>query len=125
MKYIPLIEGDRVTGFERYNPQIHEANLPKYTFKEIKELTPKLNNIMVQIEGEEITLHETVIEPTSEEKEERRLVKVKAKLAQELPDLIYANKDDPAVLVAAMCDRAKEIDAETTVEPTPVKELER
>ncbi len=36
---------------------------------------------------------------------------VKAQLAIELPDLIYANKDDPAALSQALCDRAKEIDS--------------
>ncbi len=58
---------------------------------------------------------------TAEEAETKRLMEVKAKLATELPDLIYANKDDPAALSKALTDRAKEIDAETTT----VKELER
>lgn len=63
-------------------------------------------------------------DPGPEVKEAKRVEKVKARFAMELPDLVYANKDDPASLAAAMCDRVKVIDAETTVEPTPVKELE-
>ena len=60
-------------------------------------------------------------DPGPEVKEVKRVEKVKAKFATELVDLIYANKDFPVSLAAALCDRAKEIDAETTI----VKELER
>ena len=52
------------------------------------------------------------IDPGPEVKEAFRVEKVKAKFSGELVDLIYANKDFPASLAAALCDRAKEIDAE-------------
>ncbi len=81
------------------------------------------NNPLYRIEDGKRVLDP--IDPGPAVKEVKRVEKVKAQLSQELPDLIYANKDDPAVLAAAMCDRVKVIDAETTVEPTPVKELER
>ena len=48
-------------------------------------------------------------------KEGERIEEVKAQLSLELPDLIYANKDDPAALSKALTDRAKEIDAETAI----------
>jgi len=56
-----------------------------------------------------------LIDPGPEVKEAKRAEKVKSKLALELVDLIYANKDDPASLAAALCNRAKEINAETTL----------
>ncbi len=62
-----------------------------------------------------------LIDPGPEVKEAKRVEKVKARFEVELPDLVYANKDNPAALAAAMCDRMKGIDAETTI----VKELER
>ena len=55
------------------------------------------------------------IDPSTEVKEAKRVEKVKSKLTLELVDLIYANKDFPVSLAAALCDRAKEIDAETTI----------
>ena len=48
-------------------------------------------------------------------KEEERIKEVKSKFAVEVSDLIYAYKDDPTVLVAAMCDRMKEIDEESII----------
>lgn len=54
-------------------------------------------------------------DPDLEIKEKRRIEKVKAQFAMELFDLIYANKDDPAALAAALCDRVKEIDGEITI----------
>ena len=53
-----------------------------------------------------------LIDPGPEVKEAFRVEKVKARFAVEMPDLVYANKDEPASLAAALCDRAKEIDAE-------------
>ena len=47
-----------------------------------------------------------------EVKEAFRVGKVKARFVMELVDIIYANKDDSSALAAALCDRAKEIDAE-------------
>ncbi len=71
------------------------------------------NNPLYRIEDGQPILD--LIDPGPEIKEAKRVQKVKAKFAGELVDLIYANKDDPAALAAAMCDRAKEIDAETTI----------
>ena len=55
------------------------------------------------------------IDPGPEVKEAKRVKKVKSALALELVDLIYANKDEPASLAAALCDRMNEIDSETTI----------
>ena len=55
---------------------------------------------------------------TADEKETKRAAEAKAKLAAELVDLIYANKDNPDALAQALCERAKEIDAATIAEAT-------
>ncbi len=54
-------------------------------------------------------------DPGPEVKETKRVEQVKARFDAELFDIVYANKDDPTALSAAWCDRAKEIDAETTI----------
>ncbi len=74
---------------------------------------------------EKQTIIESPFPASPEEKEAKRVEKVKARFDAELFGLVYANKDNSAALAVAMCDRVKEIDAETTIEPTPVKELER
>ena len=51
-------------------------------------------------------------------KEEERIGEVKIKFSAELFDLVYANKDNPTALAAAMCDRVKEIDEEIKIEET-------
>ncbi len=53
-------------------------------------------------------------DPGPEVKEAKRFKKVKARFMVELPGLVYDNKDDPAALAAAMCDRMNVIDAGTT-----------
>ena len=55
------------------------------------------------------------IDPGPEVKEAKRVEKVKVRFNGELADLVYANKDNPTALSAAMCDRVKEIDSETTI----------
>ncbi len=126
------IVGSRLTS-ENGNPtEEHEFSQPftedfadengklQWTIRDNPDYNPETDHIddRYLIENKSIPL-------TAEEIETKRLMEVKAKISAELPDLIYANKDTPAALAAAMCDRVKEIDAETTIEPTPVKELER
>ncbi len=62
---------------------------------------------------------------TAEEAETKRMTEVKAKISAELPDLIYANKNDPSALAAAMCDRVKEIDAETAIKSITQKKVSK
>ena len=52
------------------------------------------------------------IDPGPEVKEAKRVEKVKAKLALEFVDLIYANRGNAATLAGALCGRATEIDNE-------------
>ncbi len=101
-------------------PLLDENHQLQWTIRDNPDYDPEVDHI-----NERYLIENKPIPLTSQEIETKRMVEVKAKLAAELPDLIYANKDDPAALAAAMCGRAKEIDAETTIEPTPVKELER
>jgi len=53
-------------------------------------------------------------EKSTEELEVERKIAVKRQLIAELPDIILQNKDDPAALAQALCDRAKQIETETT-----------
>ena len=86
-------------------------------------LTDEYGNLLYRWDGEKPILDPIDLAP--EVKEAKRVEKVKARFNAELFDLVYANRDDPSALAAAMCARVREIDAETTVEPTPVKELKR
>ena len=99
---------------------LDENDRLQWTIKDNPDYDPKTDHIddRYLIENKPIPL-------TAEEIETKRLMEVKAKISAELPDLIYANKDNPAALSKALTDRVKEIDAETTVEPATVKELER
>jgi len=56
------------------------------------------------------------IEKTAAQLEEGRLAMIRQKLAFELPYIILQNKDDPAALTQALCDRAKKIEMEITNE---------
>ena len=49
-----------------------------------------------------------------EELEAEKQAEVKRQLVDELPDIILQNKDNPEALVQALCDRAKQIETETT-----------
>lgn len=55
-------------------------------------------------------------EKSTEVLEAERAAKIKQQLKDELPDLILQNKDSPEQLVAALCDRAKQIEVETKIE---------
>lgn len=49
-------------------------------------------------------------EKSTEELEAEKQADVKRQLVEELPDIILQNKDDPAALAQALCDRAKQIE---------------
>ena len=52
-------------------------------------------------------------EKTAEQIKAEQQQEVKKRLKEELPDLILQNKDNPAGLAKALCDRAKQIEAGT------------
>ena len=51
--------------------------------------------------------------PTTEQIETIRVLKVKQIMAKQLPELIYENKDNPALLSQALCDKMNEINLES------------
>ncbi len=97
-----------------------ENGKPQWTIRDNPDYNPEVDHIDDRyiIENKPVLL-------TVEEIETKRVAQVKAQFSVEISDIVYANKDNPSALSKAMCDRVKEIDAETTIEPTPVKELER
>ncbi len=90
---------------------IFDVNVkPQWVFN----INPDYNSEIDPIDDRYLIEHKP-IPLIAEEIETKRLMEVKAKISAELPDLIYANKDDPAALSKALTDRVKEIDAETTL----------
>ena len=107
------LDGDRIRGValtqEDIGPEYDWINLPA-------EWTDGYGNLLYRWDGEKPVLDP--IDPDPQVKEAKRVEKVKAKFNAELFSLVYANKDDPGALSAAMCDRMKEIDAEIKIEET-------
>ena len=62
-------------------------------------------------------------EKTSEMVEAEKRVRVEGQLREDLPNLIFQNKDSPEVLAQALCDRAKQIEAEIQEAPGVIEEL--
>ena len=92
----------------------------QWTIRDNPDYNPEIDPIddRYLIENKSIPL-------TPEEIETKRLMEVKAKISAELPDLIYANKDDPAALSKALTDRVKEIDAETAIKSITQKKVSK
>lgn len=53
-------------------------------------------------------------EKSAEQLEAERKMAIRMQLIDELPDIILQNKDDPEILIQALCARAKQIETETT-----------
>jgi len=95
-----------------FNRKITDQNGQfQWTIRENPDYDPKTDHI----DDRYIIEHNPIL-PTPEELEAERQAAIKRLLVAELPDIIFQNKDNPAVLAQALCDRAKQIEVEITVQ---------
>ena len=69
-------------------------------------------HLIYDAEQDQIKIEALVLSPEAAIAEQQRLIK--KQLVDELPEIILQNKDNPEALVQTLCDRAKQIETETT-----------